>query len=162
MPKKLVSTNPGSPDGPTAPTQSRNTSYILFSESEVNHEVLSSPSEPEEAEAEDTEFQAATQHLTEDFLCQVIQEEEGRGTKGGHSVSEQEAEPEKEEAEPHRQVAPLTSILGKLQSAASLSLQQTFQTTDASEPGGKANGEDKDCFATVRSSSSQNWLIRKN
>uniref|UniRef100_A0A3Q0SYK6 Transcription factor IIIB 90 kDa subunit n=1 Tax=Amphilophus citrinellus TaxID=61819 RepID=A0A3Q0SYK6_AMPCI len=111
---------------------------------EDNREVLSSPSEPEEAEGEDAEFQAATQHLTEDFLCQVIQEEQGRGTKGDHSVSEQEAEPEKEEAGPHRQVAPLTSILGKLESAASLSLQQTFQTTDTSEPGDQSQNEELD------------------
>lgn len=115
--------------------------YAKEVDPEDNREVLSSPSEPEEAEGEDAEFQAATQHLTEDFLCQVIQEEQGRGTKGDHSVSEQEAEPEKEEAGPHRQVASLTSILGKLESAAGLSLQQTFQTTDTSEPGGKANGD---------------------
>uniref|UniRef100_A0A3P9CCZ9 Transcription factor IIIB 90 kDa subunit n=2 Tax=Haplochromini TaxID=319058 RepID=A0A3P9CCZ9_9CICH len=82
---------------------------------EDNGEVLSMPSEPEEVESEDVELQAATHHLTEDFLCQVIQEEEVRGMKG-----DPVAEPEKESMGPHRQAASLTSILGKLPSAASL------------------------------------------
>ncbi len=49
-------------------------------------EVLSTtsdPEEPEEPEVEDEELKVAAQHLTQDFLCQVIQEEEGRDRKTG-------------------------------------------------------------------------------
>uniref|UniRef100_A0A3Q1GAN5 B-related factor 1 n=1 Tax=Acanthochromis polyacanthus TaxID=80966 RepID=A0A3Q1GAN5_9TELE len=77
-------------------------------------------------EAEDAELQAATQHLTQDFLCQVIQEEEGLGKKTDNC--EQEAGLENNGLGSHRQAAPLAVILGKMPSAASLSLQQTFQT----------------------------------
>uniref|UniRef100_A0A3B4ZBL5 B-related factor 1 n=1 Tax=Stegastes partitus TaxID=144197 RepID=A0A3B4ZBL5_9TELE len=90
---------------------------------------------PEETEAEDAELEAATQHLTQDFLCQVIQEEEGLGKKTDDC--EQKAGPENEGAGSHRQVAPLAAILGKLPSAASLGLQQSFQTVDESETGEK-------------------------
>lgn len=110
--------------------------YTKEVDPEENGEVLSMPSEPEEVESEDVELQAATHHLTEDFLCQVIQEEEGRGMKG-----DRKAEPEKESMGPHRQAASLSSILGKLPSAASLSLQQTFQTSDTSESGEKDLGD---------------------
>uniref|UniRef100_I3JYB8 B-related factor 1 n=1 Tax=Oreochromis niloticus TaxID=8128 RepID=I3JYB8_ORENI len=110
--------------------------YTKEVDPEDNGEVLSMPSEPEEVESEDVELQAATHHLTEDFLCQVIQEEEGRGMKG-----DRKAEPEKESMGPHRQAASLSSILGKLPSAASLSLQQTFQTSDTSESGEKDLGD---------------------
>ncbi|XP_008297140.1 transcription factor IIIB 90 kDa subunit [Stegastes partitus] len=102
-------------------------------------EVLSSVSEPEETEAEDAELEAATQHLTQDFLCQVIQEEEGLGKKTDDC--EQKAGPENEGAGSHRQVAPLAAILGKLPSAASLGLQQSFQTVDESETGEKPDDE---------------------
>ncbi|GAA6227682.1 transcription factor IIIB 90 kDa subunit-like [Lates japonicus] len=103
-------------------------------------EVLSSVSEPEEPEVEDAELQAATQHLTQDFLCQVIQEEEGRANKTGDG--EQEVGPEKEGAGPQRQVAPLAVILGKLPS--SLDLQQTFQTFNKSETCHKPDDEDSE------------------
>ncbi|XP_045916222.1 transcription factor IIIB 90 kDa subunit-like [Micropterus dolomieu] len=92
-------------------------------------EVLSSTSEPEEPEVEDDELQAAAQHLTQDFLCQVIQEEGGRGknTDGG----ELEGGPEKEGAQ--RQAAPLAAILGKLPSSSCLGLQQTLDESEAGE-----------------------------
>uniref|UniRef100_A0A4W6EI34 Transcription factor IIIB 90 kDa subunit n=1 Tax=Lates calcarifer TaxID=8187 RepID=A0A4W6EI34_LATCA len=77
-------------------------------------------------EVEDAELQAATQHLTQDFLCQVIQEEEEEGRANKTGDGEQEVGPEKEGVGPQRQVAPLAVILGKLPS--SLDLQQTFQT----------------------------------
>ncbi|KAM9338917.1 transcription factor IIIB 90 kDa subunit-like [Symphorus nematophorus] len=99
-------------------------------------EVLSLTSDPEELEVEDDELQAAAQHLTQDFLCQVIQEEE-RGKKTDDNEG-QEAGPDMEGAGPQRQVAPLTAILGKLPSAASLGLQQTF---DESEPGERGDDE---------------------
>ncbi|XP_040920113.1 BRF1 RNA polymerase III transcription initiation factor subunit b isoform X2 [Toxotes jaculatrix] len=105
-------------------------------------EVLSSISEPEEPDVEDAEFQAAAQHLTQDFLCQVIQEEEGRGKET--EDSKQEEGPEKEGVGPQRQVAPLAVILGKLPSTASLNLQQTFQTFSKSEPGQKPDGASAD------------------
>ncbi|XP_074472446.1 transcription factor IIIB 90 kDa subunit isoform X1 [Sebastes fasciatus] len=98
-------------------------------------EVLSSE-EPEVPEIEDAELQAAAQHLTQNFLCQVIQEEDGIDKK---TDDEQEAGPDKDGAGPQRQAAPLAVILGKLPSAASLSLQQTFQTFN--EP---ATGEQPD------------------
>ncbi|XP_067338319.1 BRF1 RNA polymerase III transcription initiation factor subunit b isoform X2 [Channa argus] len=102
-------------------------------------EVLSSTSELEESEVED-EFQAATQHLTQNFLCQVIQEEEGR-TKTT-AQSNMEAGREHHEMGPHRQVAPLASILGKLPAVASLGLQQTFQTFSKSESAGKPDDDE--------------------
>ncbi|KAM6992601.1 transcription factor IIIB 90 kDa subunit-like [Tautogolabrus adspersus] len=95
-------------------------------------EVLSTISEPEDPEVEEDELQAAAQHLTQDFLCQVMQDEEGPGNKT--NVSEQESGPDKEEAEPHRQAAPLAAILGKLPTAASLSLQQTFESETDEKP----------------------------
>ncbi|XP_069581175.1 BRF1 general transcription factor IIIB subunit b [Brachyistius frenatus] len=102
-----------------------------------DEEVLSSASEPEVTAAEDDELQAATQHLTQDFLCQVIQEEEGPGKKTDEGI----CEPEKAGEGPHRQAAPVAAILGKLSTAASLVLQQTFQTFDESEAGGKPEDE---------------------
>uniref|UniRef100_A0A665X5N3 Transcription factor IIIB 90 kDa subunit n=1 Tax=Echeneis naucrates TaxID=173247 RepID=A0A665X5N3_ECHNA len=69
-------------------------------------EVLSTATEPEELVVEDAELQAATQHLTQDFLCQ--------------------------DTGPQRQVPPLAIILGKLPRSASLDLQQTFQAFNKS------------------------------
>ncbi|XP_027131999.1 transcription factor IIIB 90 kDa subunit isoform X3 [Larimichthys crocea] len=94
-------------------------------------EVLSTTSDPEEPEVEEDELQAAAQHLTQDFLCQVIQEEEGRGKKTDDR--EQEAGPDMEGVETQRQAAPLAAILGKLPSAASLGLQQTFEESETDE-----------------------------
>nr|XP_046229525.1 transcription factor IIIB 90 kDa subunit-like isoform X2 [Scatophagus argus] len=99
-------------------------------------EVLSLTSDPEEPEVEEDELQVAAQKLTQDFLCQVIQEEEGRGKKTDDSG--QEAGSDGEEAGPQRQGAPLAAILGKLPSAASLGLQQTYdelETYEQSEGG---------------------------
>ncbi|XP_034555245.1 BRF1 RNA polymerase III transcription initiation factor subunit b [Notolabrus celidotus] len=93
-------------------------------------EVLSMASEPDvEPDVEEDEFQAAAQHLTQEFLGQVLQEEEGLGTKTG--VSAEEAGPEKEEAVHQRQAAPLAIILGKLPTAASL--QPTFDESENSD-----------------------------
>lgn len=90
---------------------------------------MSSNSDPEEPEVEDDELRVAAQHLTQDFLCHVIQEEEGRGKTGDDS---------KQEAGPQRQAAPLAVILGKLPSAASLGLQQTTEESETAEnPDGK-------------------------
>lgn len=97
---------------------------------------MSTTSDPEEPEVEEDELQAAAQHLTQDFLCQVIQEEEGRGKKTDDR--EQEAGPDMEGVETQRQAAPLAAILGKLPSAASLGLQQTFEESETGEkPDGK-------------------------
>uniref|UniRef100_A0AAQ4S0C8 Transcription factor IIIB 90 kDa subunit n=1 Tax=Gasterosteus aculeatus aculeatus TaxID=481459 RepID=A0AAQ4S0C8_GASAC len=79
-------------------------------------EVSTMTSEPEVTEMEDSDLQAATQHLTQNFLCEVIQDEEGQG------------------AGPHLQ-APLAVILGKLPSAAGRSLEQAFQPFTDSEQG---------------------------
>uniref|UniRef100_A0A1A8H4T2 Transcription factor IIIB 90 kDa subunit n=1 Tax=Nothobranchius korthausae TaxID=1143690 RepID=A0A1A8H4T2_9TELE len=93
-----------------------------------DEDVLSITSEPEEMDSEDADLQAATQHLTQDFLCQVIQEEEGHGKKTDEGFCEQEAEPETEG--PRAFFPPLSVILGKLPSAASLGLQ-TFSESEA-------------------------------
>ncbi|XP_028252631.1 transcription factor IIIB 90 kDa subunit-like isoform X2 [Parambassis ranga] len=121
--------------------------YAAYSK-EINpedDEVLSSLSEHEEVE--DTDFHATTEHLTQDFLSQVIQEEKGQGRKTvNDDVRVQEEGPEEEvepqeEAGPQHQVAPLAIILGNLPSAASLSLQETFQTFDKAEAGGSPDDE---------------------
>lgn len=96
-----------------------------------------SSEEPEVPEIEDAELQAAAQHLTQNFLCQVIQEEDGIDKK---TDDEQEAGPDKDGAGPQRQAAPLAVILGKLPSAASLSLQQTFQTFNEPATGEQPDG----------------------
>ncbi|MEQ2169433.1 hypothetical protein GOODEAATRI_025230, partial [Goodea atripinnis] len=106
-------------------------------------EVLSSTSDMEERErereGENADLQAATQHLTQDFLCQVIQEEGVQGKTTPEGVYSQEAAPEKEGTGVHSQVTPLSSILGKLPSTASLGLQETFKTFDKSEPSEEPN-----------------------
>ncbi|XP_031734746.1 transcription factor IIIB 90 kDa subunit-like isoform X2 [Anarrhichthys ocellatus] len=102
-------------------------------------EVSSQTSEPEVPEVEDADLQAAAQHLTQNFLCEVIQEEEGRGKKPDDG--KQEAGSDKMGAGPHRQAAPLAVILGKLPIAAGLSLQQTFQTFTESDRGEKPDDE---------------------
>lgn len=93
-------------------------------------------SDPEEPEVGEDELQAAAQQLTQDFLCQVIQEEEGQGKKTDDNEQE-----EKEGAGSLRQAAPLAAILGKLPSAASLGLQQTFE-----ESSDKPDGENRNAF----------------
>ncbi|KAM4522087.1 transcription factor IIIB 90 kDa subunit-like [Odontesthes bonariensis] len=122
-----------------------------------DEEGPSSTSDPEEPEGDDAELQAATQHLTQDFLCEVMQEEEGRGKKAENGGCSQEVGPEEEgrgkkaenggcgqEVGPQeegagslRQLPPLPSILGTLPSAASLQLQETFQTFDKPQTDGK-------------------------
>ncbi|XP_017293758.1 BRF1 RNA polymerase III transcription initiation factor subunit b isoform X2 [Kryptolebias marmoratus] len=96
-------------------------------------EVLSSTSDPEETE--ETEMQATTQHLTQDFLCQVIQEEEGQGKTADEGFCDQETEPETLGTTTRPQVTPLSVILGKLPSAARLGLQESFHTFAGSETG---------------------------
>lgn len=102
-------------------------------------EVLSSTSEPEEPAVEDAEFQAATQHLTQDFLCQMIREEEGWNKMTPDS--EQELGSEGRGAGLQRQVAPLAAILGKLPGSTSLDFQRPFQTFNKSETCGKSDGK---------------------
>uniref|UniRef100_A0A3B5KZC4 Transcription factor IIIB 90 kDa subunit n=1 Tax=Xiphophorus couchianus TaxID=32473 RepID=A0A3B5KZC4_9TELE len=82
-----------------------------------DEDALSSPADPEDKEGDDAALQAAAQRLTQDFLRQVIQEEEGGGAP-------QEAETEG--AGRPAQGAPLASILGN----ASLGLQESFHTFD--------------------------------
>ncbi|KAF7651313.1 hypothetical protein LDENG_00112900 [Lucifuga dentata] len=101
-------------------------------------EVLSLTSDPEEQDVEDAELQAAAQHLTQDFLCQVIQEEEGGGQGEKSKVSTNKPEG----AEPQSQPLLLSSILGKLPNAASL--QQTFSACRESETGSKPTDEEAD------------------
>ncbi|XP_034017999.1 BRF1 RNA polymerase III transcription initiation factor subunit b [Thalassophryne amazonica] len=85
-------------------------------------EVLTSTSDTDNAE--DTAFQAATAHLAQDFICQVIQEGEGK-TSGPDVSSVQDMDPTR--VERLQRHAPLASILGKLPSAAGLSLQHLFK-----------------------------------
>ncbi|XP_038161315.1 BRF1 RNA polymerase III transcription initiation factor subunit b [Cyprinodon tularosa] len=102
-------------------------------------EVPSSTSDLEE-EREDADLQAATQRLTQDFLSQVIQEEEGQEKRTLEVVYDQEVAPE-EGAGLRPQVPSLASILGRLPSAASLGLHETFNTFDESEPSEKPDEE---------------------
>ncbi|XP_016519825.1 transcription factor IIIB 90 kDa subunit-like isoform X1 [Poecilia formosa] len=85
-----------------------------------DEDVLSSPSDPEDKEGDDADLQAAAQRLTQDFLCQVIQEEGGRAPQ----------EVETEGAGLPAQGASLASILGN----ASLGLQESFHTFNLPEP----------------------------
>ncbi|XP_040025587.1 transcription factor IIIB 90 kDa subunit [Gasterosteus aculeatus] len=105
-------------------------------------EVSTMTSEPEVTEMEDSDLQAATQHLTQNFLCEVIQDEEGQGKKPDDS--DQEAGSDEEGAGPHLQ-APLAVILGKLPSAAGRSLEQAFQPFTDSEQGDRTDGEQSEC-----------------
>lgn len=107
----------------------------MFSDPE-DAEVLSSTSEPEEPEVEEAEFQAATQHLTQDYLCQMIQEEEG--WKKTTPDSKQVLGLEGRGVGLQRQPAPLAAILGKLPGTTSMDLQQTF---NKSETSGKPDGK---------------------
>ncbi|KAK5879511.1 hypothetical protein CesoFtcFv8_022619 [Champsocephalus esox] len=101
-------------------------------------ELLSLTSEPEVPEVEEAELNAAAQHLTQTFLNQVIHEEDRHDKKADDS--EEGAGPENEGAGSQRLAAPLAVILGQLPSAASLSLQKTFQTF-GEETGGKLDDE---------------------
>uniref|UniRef100_A0A3Q3XC88 Transcription factor IIIB 90 kDa subunit n=1 Tax=Mola mola TaxID=94237 RepID=A0A3Q3XC88_MOLML len=105
-------------------------------------EVLSSTSDPEEPETEDNELAAAAQQLTQDFLCQVIQEEEGRGKKTDDG--EQEAGSEKQGVHSLRKAAPLAAILGSLPSAASLSLQRSPEDTSEKPEDEQSEGGELD------------------
>ncbi|KAM4633581.1 transcription factor IIIB 90 kDa subunit isoform 1-T2 [Polymixia lowei] len=69
-------------------------------------EGLTLTSDPTELEGEEAELQAAAQHLTQDFLCQVLQEE---------AEEEEGRQPEsilEPESQPHLQPPSLASILG--------------------------------------------------
>ncbi|XP_068454850.1 BRF1 RNA polymerase III transcription initiation factor subunit b [Clinocottus analis] len=97
-------------------------------------EVSSLTSEPDVPEVKDADLEAAAQHLTQNFLCEVIEEEQERGKKSDDGE-------QKEGEEPHRQGAPLAAILGNLPNAASLSIQQTFQTFTRPEEAEKPDDE---------------------
>lgn len=99
--------------------------------------ALDPEDDPEGREREEGDLQAAAQHLTQDFLSQVIQEE-GAGQQGSTpgGVSDQGVAPQTETT-----VLPLSSILGKLPSTASLGFQDAFQTFDKSEPSQNPEGE---------------------
>lgn len=84
-------------------------------DSEVSS-LISDPEEPED------ELQAAAERLNQDFLCQVIQEEEGQGKRADGSGDK--AGSETEEVGSLCKATPLAAILGKLPSAASLGLEQ--------------------------------------
>ncbi|XP_029985031.1 transcription factor IIIB 90 kDa subunit-like [Sphaeramia orbicularis] len=101
-------------------------------------------SDPEERRSVDVELEAAAQHLTQDFLCQVIQEETEQGKKTDDICKEGEAGSKPEEAGPSRQTAPLVSILGKLTNAASLDLQESFTTLKDTETDNQTADEQPD------------------
>lgn len=118
--------------------RTRLTTLFLVSAPE-EEEVPSSTSEPEETE--ETELQVATQQLTQDFLCQVIQEEEGRGKTADEGFCEQEVEPEKFGTRTAAQITPLSIILGKLPGQSRPGLQESLQSLEESETGLTADGE---------------------
>lgn len=80
------------------------------------------------------EVQAAAQRLTQNFLCHVIQEQEGWGKKA--EDGEHREDLLKETVESVRQGPPLDIILGNLSSAASVDLQQDLEES-ATEPEGE-------------------------
>ncbi|XP_011490426.1 transcription factor IIIB 90 kDa subunit isoform X2 [Oryzias latipes] len=87
-----------------------------------NEEALSSTSE--EADGEDMELQAASEHLTQDFLSQVIQEVNERQDKRQGSCNP--------EVESENKVTHLSTIQETLLNTASLCLQETFHTLENS------------------------------
>ncbi|XP_062323572.1 BRF1 RNA polymerase III transcription initiation factor subunit b isoform X2 [Osmerus eperlanus] len=74
---------------------------------------------PEEPERNDDELEAAAQHLEQDFICQVLQEEQGLGGPGAVDDAEDVGRVDEAPALKHPSLA---SILGSLPSAASLGL----------------------------------------
>lgn len=96
----------------------------------TNAEVLSANSDPVVPE---DEVHVAAQRLTQDFLCHVIEEEEGWGKKAEDTEHQQDSG--KESLECLQKVPPLGAILGKLPSAGGLDLQQDLES--AAEPEGE-------------------------
>ncbi|XP_054618112.1 BRF1 RNA polymerase III transcription initiation factor subunit b [Dunckerocampus dactyliophorus] len=89
-------------------------------------EIMGFTTDLEELTAED-DLQNATQHLTQDFLCQVMQEEE-RLCKKDQDIGEPRAG---SDGVPSPQQAP--SVATIMASAAALDLQQTFQVFSKSQ-----------------------------
>ncbi|XP_076010475.1 transcription factor IIIB 90 kDa subunit-like [Genypterus blacodes] len=85
-------------------------------EIDPNEQAMSVTSDPEEQEGEDAELEAATQQMTQDYLCHVIQEEQ----VGNDPKAKKAAESEETRCQP----ASLASILGKLPTASSLGPQE--------------------------------------
>lgn len=110
-------------------------------------EVSSLAGDPEDpAEPEEDELQAAAEQLTQDFLCQVIHEEEVGGE--GKRMEPNEPEEEEEKGRSLCQSAPLVAILGKLQTTASLDPQQEKadgEKTKTSTPAEGAAHTDSQC-----------------
>ncbi|KAM9778960.1 transcription factor IIIB 90 kDa subunit-like isoform 2-T2 [Syngnathus typhle] len=73
---------------------------------------------------ENCALQSATRHLTQNFLCKVMQEEEGWSLED-RDVEEPHTAPEESEAERASRQPPSVAML--LQSSAALDLQQSFQ-----------------------------------
>lgn len=92
---------------------------------------FSDPGDPEvllASESEEAELEAAAHQLTQDFLCQMMQED-----KGGDRGSEDDppgAGPEVEGEESVHQIAPLDAVLGKLTGPVTFDLHQTFDTSE--------------------------------
>lgn len=104
---------------------------IVFLSAPENEEALSSTSE--EADGEDMELQAASEHLTQDFLSQVIQEVNERQDKRQGSCNP--------EVESENKVTHLSTIQETLLNTASLCLQETFHTLENSGMENKVDSE---------------------
>eukprot|EP00066_Takifugu_rubripes_P006583 XP_003971499.1 PREDICTED: transcription factor IIIB 90 kDa subunit-like isoform X1 [Takifugu rubripes] len=102
-------------------------------------EVMSVTSDPMELE---DEVQAAAQKLTQDFLCHVIQEQEGWVKKA--EDGEHKEDLLKETVKSVRQGPPLGIILGNLSSAASLDLQQDLEESATELEDEQLKGEELD------------------
>ncbi|XP_061669022.1 BRF1 RNA polymerase III transcription initiation factor subunit b isoform X2 [Syngnathoides biaculeatus] len=76
--------------------------------------------EPSLSDAEDGDLQCAARHLTQNFLCQVMREEEGRGQKDAD--------------------APVAAVL---ESSAALELQQSFRIFKEDHAGGDVSDGDE-------------------
>lgn len=93
--------------------------YARHIDPEDNESVASDPEEPD--------AEVTAQHLTQDFLRQVIQEETGQGEDSKGKVTELE----ETEVAPGRVTAPVASILGKLDSGFSDTNKQTTENEES-------------------------------
>lgn len=113
------------------------TTCCFFVPDPQGFEVSSLAGDPEDPEEPEDELQAAAERLTQDFLCQVIQEEEvgGEGKRMEPEEAEAEGEEQKQEEKGRSlcQSAPLVAILGKLQTTASLDQKQENADSEETE-----------------------------
>ncbi|KAG9282808.1 BRF1 RNA polymerase III transcription initiation factor subunit b [Astyanax mexicanus] len=116
--------------------------YAAYTKEDTYDDSLSLSSDPAgEEDLEDEEMEAAAQHLSKDFICQMLPNLE----HSPHSVTEAQ-EQDKEPAGPSVSSThvPLAALLGPLPSAASLGLTESIRhciTEDKEDEGKSDSGE---------------------